>query len=89
MAWIKPSLNRDDAAGLRLDSTFTHKQHTVLAEAGNPEHTTYTTDFLNKYTSKLQTTSYMFLGSQTTAEVCAGVVMASLVHEKKSCPTCR
>ena len=77
----KTVLNRDDAAGFRLDSTFTHKQHKVLAEAGNPELTTYT-DFLNKYTSKLQTTSYMFLGSQTTPEVCAGVVKASLVHEK-------
>ena len=64
----KTVLNRDDAAGFRLDSTFTHKQHKVLAEAGNPELTTYT-DFLNKCTSKLQTTSYMFLGSQTTPEV--------------------
>ncbi len=77
----KTVLNRDDAAGFRLDSTFTHKQHKVLSEVGKPELTTYT-DFVNKYTSKLQTTSYMFLGSQTTPEVCAGVVKASLVHEK-------
>ena len=42
------------------------------------------TDFVNKYMSKLQTTStsYMFLGSHTTPKVCAGVVKASLVHEK-------
>ena len=45
-------LNRDDAAGFRLDSTFTHKQHRVLSEAGKPELTTHT-DFLNKYTSTL------------------------------------
>lgn len=77
----KTVLNRDDAAGFRLDSTFTHKQHKVLAEVGKPELTTYT-DFVNKYSSKLQTTSYMFLGSNTTPEVCAGVVKASLVHEK-------
>ena len=43
----KVILNRDDAAGFRLDSTFTHKQHKILAEAGNPELTTRT-DFLNK-----------------------------------------
>ena len=45
-------LNRDDAAGFRLDSTFTHKQHRVLSGAGKPELTTHT-DFLNKYTSTL------------------------------------
>ncbi|CAB3997450.1 Hypothetical predicted protein [Paramuricea clavata] len=33
----KVVLNRDDASGFRLDSTFTHKQHKVLSEAGNPE----------------------------------------------------
>ena len=77
----KTVLNRDDAAGFRLDSTFTHKQHKVLSEVGKPELTTYT-DFVNKYTSKLQTTSYMFLRTHTTPEVCVGVVKASLVHEK-------
>ena len=46
----KVILNRDDAAGFRLDSTFTHKQHKILAEAGNPE-LTARTDFLNKYTA--------------------------------------
>ena len=79
----KTVLNRDDAAGFRLDSTFTHKQHKVLSEVGKPELTTYT-DFVNKYTSKLQTTSYMFVGTHTTPEVCVGVVKASLVHEKNS-----
>ena len=44
----KVVLNRDDAAGFRLHSTFTHKQRTVLAEKGNPELTTRT-DYLNKY----------------------------------------
>ena len=73
----KVILNRDDAAGFRLDSTFTHKQH----KAGNPELTTRT-DFLNKYTATLQTTSYMFLETETTPETCIGVVKAHTVHQK-------
>ncbi|CAB4005889.1 Chromatin modification-related YNG2 [Paramuricea clavata] len=78
----KMILNRDDAAGFRLDSTFTHKQHKILAEAGNPELTTRTTDFLNKYTATLQTSSYMFLETETTPETCIGVVKAHKVHHK-------
>ena len=77
-------LNRDSVDirfDIRLDTNFTHKQHKVLSEVGNPELRTYT-DFLNNYRSKLQSMSYMFLGSQTTPEVCAGVVKAALIHEK-------
>ena len=77
----KTILNRDDAAGFRMDSTFTHKQHKVLAEVGNPELTTRT-DFLNKYTATLQTTSYMFLETQTTRETCIGIVKAHKLHFK-------
>ena len=33
----KVVLNRDDAAGFRLDTTYTHKQHTILADAEKPE----------------------------------------------------
>lgn len=77
----KVVLNRDDASGFRLDSTFTHKQHKVLSEAGNPELTTRT-DFLNKYTATLQTTSYMFLETETTPETCVGVAKAHTVHKK-------
>ena len=40
------NLNRDDAAGFQLDSTFTHKQQKILAEAGNPG-LTMQTDFIN------------------------------------------
>lgn len=39
-------INRDDAAGFRLDSTFTHKQHSVLQNKLTPELTTRT-DFVN------------------------------------------
>jgi hypothetical protein len=39
-------INHDDAAGFRLDSTFTHKQHSVLQNKLTPELTTRT-DFVN------------------------------------------
>ena len=77
----KVVLNRDDASGFRLDSTFTHKQHKILSESGKPELTTRT-NFLNKYTATLQTTSYMFLGTDTTPETCVGIVKAHNVHKK-------
>jgi hypothetical protein len=63
----KVILNRDDAAGFKLDTTYTHKQHKILAEASNPELTTRT-DYVNKYASVLQTTSYLFMGTENTAE---------------------
>lgn len=40
------------------------------------------TDYVNKYSSILQTTSYNFTGSYTTTELCAGVVKPSKVFEK-------
>lgn len=51
-------LNRDDQAGFRLDSTYTHKSAPSL-NVGNPSLTTHT-DFLNKHPTQLQTTSYKF-----------------------------
>lgn len=38
----KVVLNRDDAAGFRLDTTYIHKQHKILADAEQPELTTRT-----------------------------------------------
>ena len=73
-------INRDDQAGFRLDSTFTHKSTPSLSVNG-PTITTHT-DFMNKHQSQLQTTCYNFSHTSTTSEVCAGVVKASLVHEK-------
>ena len=40
-------LNRDDAAGFRLDTTYTHKQHPSVADSANPEVTTCT-DYIDK-----------------------------------------
>ena len=41
------------------------------------------TDYVNKYPSTLQTTSYNFSKTETTKELCAGVVKASGVFPKK------
>ena len=71
-------LNRDDQAGFRLDSTYTHKSLPTLSV--RPTATTRT-DFMNKYSAQLQVTSYNFSKTSTSAEVCVGV-KASGLHEK-------
>lgn len=68
----KMILNRDDQAGFRLDTTYTHKQQKATSLSENPELTTRT-DYVNKYSSVLQTTSYMFIRTKNTAEKCIGV----------------
>ena len=72
-------LNRDDQAGFRLDSTYTHKSLPTLSV--RPTATTRT-DFMNKYSAQLQVTSYNFSKTSTSAEVCVGIVKASGLHEK-------
>ena len=74
--------NRDDTAGFRLDTNYTHKQHKSLAEADKPELTTRT-DYVNKYATVLQATSYLFMGTENTAESCVGVVKPQKVFPKK------
>ena len=54
----KVIINQDDAAGFRLDSTFTHKQHPILQDKSRLELTTGT-DFVNQYSSTLQVTLYL------------------------------
>ena len=75
-------LNRDDQAGFRLDSTYTHKSIPTLSI--KPTATTRT-DFTNKYPAQLQVTSYNFSKTVNSDEVCFGVVKASVLHEK--CPS--
>ena len=70
-------LNRDDAAGFRLDTTYTHRQHSALSLSDDVEVTTRA-DYVNKYTSTLQVSSYMFLETETTPEVCFGTVKAHM-----------
>lgn len=74
-------INRDDASGFRLDTTTTHKQHRSFSLTTNPELTTRT-DYVNKYSSTLQVSSYLFMGTETTTEQCIGVVKAQGVHQK-------
>ena len=70
---------RDDQAGFRLDTTYTHKQHGSLAKDNT---VTTRTDFVNKNSTVLQITSYNFPESADYPETCIGVVKGSLVHQK-------
>ena len=72
-------LNRDDQAGFRLDSTYTHKNQPVLSV--KPTATTHT-DLTNKYAAQFQVTSYNFSKTATSDENCVGVVKATGLHEK-------
>ena len=75
------NIGRDDQAGFRLDTMATNKQHATLCVKGS-EHLTTRTDYVNKYASVLQTTSYNFPSTKTTGEICAGVVKAPGLFEK-------
>ena len=69
------NINRDDASGFRLDTLVTHKQYATPAVQDSPILTTHT-DYVNRYPSTLQTTSYNFTGTENTPERCVGVVKA-------------
>ena len=78
-------INRDDASGFRLDTLTTCKQYATPTVRGN-EILTTRTDYVNKYASTLQTTSYNFTGTRSTTEICAGVVKAPVsIHPKNPC----
>ena len=70
------NVGRDDQAGFRLDTMTTSKQHASLCLKDNIPLTTRT-DYVNPYPSVLQTTCYNFAATETTNEVCAGVVNSS------------
>lgn len=59
----------------------THKQHASLCLKNDLPLTTRT-DYVNRYPSVLQTTSYNFPATKTTGEVCAGVVKAQKLYNK-------
>ena len=67
------NLNRDDAAGFRLDILATHQLHCSPTVKGQ-EILTTRTDYINSYPSTLQITSYLFSKTETTGELCFGVV---------------
>ena len=75
------NLNRDDASGFRLDTLTTHSQHPSPVVHGKPVLTTRT-DYVSKYPSVLQTTSYHFAETPSSLEVCAGIVKAAKVFPK-------
>lgn len=75
------NVNRDDASGFRLDTMTTYRLQRTPMVQGSEATTTYT-DYANKYKAVLQTTSYNFTHSQTTGEICAGVVKATGVYPK-------
>ncbi|CAH3186929.1 unnamed protein product [Porites lobata] len=77
------NLGRDDQAGFRLDTMTTHKLHSTLSIKGSEPLTTYT-DYVNKYPSTLQTTSYNFSGTDSTGEICCGMVKATPLHWKNA-----
>ena len=74
-------LNRDDQAGLRLDTTFTHRQGKCITTDNMPSLTTRT-DFVNPYQSVIQATSYLFMESVTTERSCPGVVKPHFTFPK-------
>ena len=75
------NINRDDASGFRLDTLATHSQHGTPAVSGKNVLTTHT-DYVNRYPSSLQTTSYNFTGTKNTQEVCVGVVKGAKIFPK-------
>ena len=76
-------MNRDDQAGFRLDTLSTHHQYSTPTVRGKDILSTHT-DYVNRYPSVLQTTSYNFTGSSTTTELCAGVTKAQPMHSKNA-----
>ena len=74
-------MNRDDASGFRLDTLTTHKQYPSPSLSESSILTTHT-DYVTRYPSVLQTTSYHFTRTGTTPKVCAGVVKAFPIHSK-------
>ena len=78
----KMILNRDDQAGFRLDSTYTHKNHKAVCLEGSPELTSHS-DYVSKHGGQLQTSSYLFMKTETTGQVSVGMVKApGVLHEK-------
>ncbi len=75
------NFGRDDQSGFRLDTMATNMQHATLCIRDKPSLTTHV-DYVNRYPSVLQTTSYNFPSSKTTGEICVGVVKAQKLFQK-------
>lgn len=75
------NINRDDASGYRLHTMTTHRLNLTPMVQGSDATTAYT-DYVNRYKSILQTISYSFIKTETTADIRAGVVKATGVYPK-------
>ena len=75
------NINRDDASGFRLDTLTTNSQHPSPVVQDKLIITTHT-DYVNRYPSVLQTTSYNFAETPSLLEVCVGVVKGSKIFPK-------
>ena len=75
------NVNRDDAAGFRLDTLTTHRLHRSPMVKGSEVLTTRT-DYVNRYPSVLQTTCYNFTATETSTEQCAGIVKGAGIYPK-------
>ena len=75
------NINRDDTAGFCLDTMASHRLQRTPCVGGKQAVTTFT-DYVNRYPSTIQVTSYNFTGSKTTGELCAGMVKASVFFPK-------
>ena len=78
----KVLLNRDDQSGFRLDTTYDHKHSKTITLTNRPALTTRT-DFVNDYPSVIQTTSYLFMETDTSKQACVGVVKLHFTYPKK------
>lgn len=72
------NINRDDASRFRLDTMASHRLQRTLCVGSKQALTTY----VNPYPSTINVTSYNFTGTNTTGELCAGVVKASVFSQK-------
>ena len=75
------NVGRDNQSGFCLDTMATSKQHATICLKDNLL-LTIRMDYVNPYPSVLQTTSYHFAATETTNEVCAGVVKAKPLFPK-------
>lgn len=74
------NINQDNASGFRLDTLTTNKYANTVVQG--QDIVTTRTDYVYKYPSVLQTTSYKFSCTDTMPEVCVGVVKASCTYPK-------
>jgi len=78
-------LNRDDQAGFRLDTTYTHSQHKLLSVQ---QEVTTRTDFVNKYSSVLQCSTYLFMNKDKSDKKSSCSCKGSFFVCKESITAC-